>query len=73
MAAAKSLVIGLSEREASHIAFFDLLVAGESEAALSALGPHLEGVHKWLDRQFRPRRPETHTPQSAGQACPELR
>jgi hypothetical protein len=42
MAAAKSLVTGLSEREASHIAFFDLLVAGESEAALSALGPHLE-------------------------------
>jgi tetratricopeptide (TPR) repeat protein len=42
MAAANSLTAGLSAREASHIAFFDLLVAGEAEAALSALGAHLE-------------------------------
>ena len=42
MAAAKSLAAGLSEREASHIAFFDLLVAGDGEAALSALTAHLK-------------------------------
>src|ERR1700726_1504634 len=31
MAAAKSLAAGLPTREASHIAFFDLLAAGDSE------------------------------------------
>jgi Tfp pilus assembly protein PilF len=41
MAAANSLADGLSEREASHIAFFDLLVAGDTEVALSALPAHL--------------------------------
>ncbi len=41
MAAANSLAAGLSAREASHIAFFDLLVAGDAEAALSALHAHL--------------------------------
>src|ERR1700752_1539173 len=30
---ANSLAAGLSSREASHIAFFDLLVAGDAEAA----------------------------------------
>jgi tetratricopeptide (TPR) repeat protein len=44
IAAAKDFVNGLSERESSHIAFFELLIAGESEAALSALGAHL---HAW--------------------------
>src|SRR6202165_3811174 len=37
MAAANSLAAGLSAREASHIAFFDSLVAGGAEAALAAL------------------------------------
>src|SRR5580658_246290 len=41
MAAANSLAAGLSAREASHIAFFDLLVAGDTEAALTALPAHL--------------------------------
>jgi tetratricopeptide (TPR) repeat protein len=41
MAAANSLAAGLSAREASHIAFFDLLVAGDAEAALAALPAHL--------------------------------
>jgi tetratricopeptide (TPR) repeat protein len=41
MEAAKSLSGGLSEREASHIAFFGLLVAGDGEAALSAVLAHL--------------------------------
>ena len=42
MAAANSLTAGLSSREASHVAFFDLLVAGDAEAALSALATHLD-------------------------------
>jgi tetratricopeptide (TPR) repeat protein len=42
MAAANSLAAGLSAREASHIAFFDLLVAGDAEAARSALSAHLD-------------------------------
>ena len=41
MAAASSLTAHLSAREASHIAFFDLLVAGDAEAALPALAAHL--------------------------------
>src|SRR5207247_10122664 len=41
MAAANSFAADLSAREASHVAFFDLLVAGEAEAALSALHAHL--------------------------------
>src|ERR1700676_2042629 len=45
MAAANSLAAGLSAREASHIAFFDLLVVGEAEAALSALPAHLNAWH----------------------------
>jgi Flp pilus assembly protein TadD len=42
MMAAKSLAAGLSEREASHIAYFVLLVAGDAEAALTALLTHLD-------------------------------
>jgi tetratricopeptide (TPR) repeat protein len=42
MAAANSLADGLPAREASHIAFFDLLVAGDAEAALSAVHAHLD-------------------------------
>jgi len=41
MAAAASLTAGLSEREASHVAFFGLLVAGDAEAALAAVHTHL--------------------------------
>jgi tetratricopeptide (TPR) repeat protein len=41
LAAAKEVSVGLSEREASHISFFDLLFAGQSEAAIAALYPHL--------------------------------
>ena len=42
MAAATSLVAALSAREASHVAIFELLVAGEAEAALSALLAHVD-------------------------------
>jgi tetratricopeptide (TPR) repeat protein len=42
MAAVKSLAAGLSTREASHVAYFSLLVAGDAEAALAALPAHLE-------------------------------
>jgi tetratricopeptide (TPR) repeat protein len=41
MTAANSLAAGLSAREVSHIAYFDLLAAGDSEAALAALPAHL--------------------------------
>jgi hypothetical protein len=41
MATADSLIGGLSAREKSHVGFFGLLVAGETEAALSALSAHL--------------------------------
>src|SRR5271169_5726647 len=41
MAAANSCAAGLSAREASHIAFFDLLSTGDAEAALAALPAHL--------------------------------
>jgi Tfp pilus assembly protein PilF len=41
MASAASLTAGLSQREVSHIAFFGLLVAGDAEAALSAVRAHL--------------------------------
>src|SRR4029077_5774439 len=46
MATADSLSPGLSAREASHIAFFDLLVAGDAEAALSLLPAHLNAWPK---------------------------
>jgi tetratricopeptide (TPR) repeat protein len=42
LAAAKAVAAGLPAREASHIAFFDLLFAGQTEAAISALRTHLE-------------------------------
>jgi tetratricopeptide (TPR) repeat protein len=42
MEVAKSLAAGVSAREASHIAFFAHLVAGQTEAALSALPTHLD-------------------------------
>ena len=42
MAAAVALTTGLSAREASHVAFFAMLVAGDSEAALAALPAHLD-------------------------------
>jgi tetratricopeptide (TPR) repeat protein len=39
--AAKDMATGLSEREASHIAFFDLVFAGQTDAAIAALYQHL--------------------------------
>ena len=42
IATANSLSPGLSAREAGHIAFFGLLVAGDTEAALAALPAHLD-------------------------------
>jgi tetratricopeptide (TPR) repeat protein len=38
---AKEVITGLSEREASHIGFFDLVFAGRTEAAIAALSAHL--------------------------------
>jgi hypothetical protein len=42
MTAANSRTAGLSLREKSHVAFFALLVAGEADVAIAALGPHLD-------------------------------
>jgi tetratricopeptide (TPR) repeat protein len=42
IAAAKALATGVPGREASHIAYFDLLVAGDTEGALAALHAHLD-------------------------------
>jgi tetratricopeptide (TPR) repeat protein len=42
IAVANSLSACLTAREAGHIAFFGLVVAGDAEAALSALGAHLD-------------------------------
>ena len=42
IAAANTLATRLPEREASHIAYFGCLVAGDSEAALAALPAHLD-------------------------------
>jgi len=42
MAAAESFAAGVTEREASHVAFFSRLVAGDTEAALAALPAHLD-------------------------------
>ena len=41
IAAAGALSSGATEREASHIAFFGLLVAGDAEGALAAVRTHL--------------------------------
>ena len=41
LAAAKDAAAGLSEREASHIAFFDLVLTGQTDAAIAALYAHL--------------------------------
>ena len=41
LARAKEVSAGVSEREASHIGFFDLVFAGRTEAAMAALYAHL--------------------------------
>src|ERR1043166_9367196 len=41
LGAAKDVAAGLSEREASHIGFFDLVFAGRTDAAIAALHEHL--------------------------------
>jgi tetratricopeptide (TPR) repeat protein len=41
LAAARDLASDLSEREASHIGFLDLVFAGQTEAAIAALYAHL--------------------------------
>ena len=41
LAAAKDLAANVSEREASHIGFFDLVFTGQTEAAIAAMDAHL--------------------------------
>src|ERR1700738_4030982 len=43
LTAAKGLAPSLSEREASHIRYFDLAFAGQTDAAIDALYAHLTG------------------------------
>ena len=40
----RTLAAGLSEREASHIAFFDLVFAGRTDAAIAALVRTSDGM-----------------------------
>jgi hypothetical protein len=40
LAVAKEVGTGLSEREAGHLGFFDLVFAGRTDAAIAALYPH---------------------------------
>src|ERR1700681_3379506 len=40
LATAKGVAEGVTAREASHIAFFDLVFAGRTDAAISALDAH---------------------------------
>lgn len=41
LAAAKDVAAGLPGREASHVAFFDLVLAGQTDAAISLMYEHL--------------------------------
>jgi len=41
LAAAKDMAVGLTEREASHIGFFDLVFAGRTDAAIAVLRAHV--------------------------------
>jgi tetratricopeptide (TPR) repeat protein len=41
LATAREMASGLTEREASHIAFFELAFAGRTDEAIAALYPHL--------------------------------
>jgi hypothetical protein len=42
LSAAKDAAASLSEREASHLAFFDLMFAGRTDAAIAVLYTHLK-------------------------------
>lgn len=70
LTAAKEVAVGLSKREASHIGFFDLVFAGQTDAAIAALREHLAAWPRERagrrqrrepqrrDWQFRPHRTE---------------
>src|SRR5580692_1583873 len=55
LVAAKDLAAGLSQREASHIAYFDLAFAGRTDAAIDALyARRAEAPDRRADGQSRP-------------------
>jgi hypothetical protein len=54
LGAAKDVATGLSEREASHVAFFDLVFAGRTDAAIATLYAHLTA---WPRDALVPRTP----------------
>jgi len=58
LAAAKDVSAGLSEREASHIGFFDLVFAGRTEAAIAALYAHLAAMAARRAGRLQRREPE---------------
>ena len=62
LGAAKEMASGLTEREASHIAFFELAFAGRTDDAIAALYPHLKAccAMRWSSP-----RPQTPTASSA--------
>ena len=82
IAAATALARNLPAREASHIAYFALLVAGDTEAALTALPAHLNAWPRdamvlgttaftnGLIGSSGRRRPEAHVAHPAGHASP---
>ncbi len=85
LAAAKDVASGLPAREASHIAFFDLVFAGRTDAAIAALHEHLTAwprdalvlascrQPKRPDWCVRPYRPEAPDRGAVGQPRPALR
>jgi hypothetical protein len=77
LTAAKELAVGLSEREASHVAIFDLGSSGQTEAAIATVHKHLAAwpldalvisIHQSerVDRRFRPSRAKAPDRQADG-------
>jgi len=81
LAAATEVSASLSEREASHIGFFDHVFAGRTEAAIAALYAHLAAWPRDAlvvsverpDRGLRPDRTEAPDRGADGPSGPALR
>ena len=81
LAAATEVSASLSEREKSHIGFFDHVFAGRTEAAIAALYAHLAAWPRDAlvvsverpDRGLRPDRTEAPDRGADGQSGPALR
>ena len=85
LVAAKDLATGVLEREASHITYFDLAFAGQTDAAIGALYAHLAAWPRdtlvlataanpnGLIGASRPHRAEAPDRRADGQPRPALR